>query len=50
MVTNTAFSIWLSLICATYVVVVAYTFLLLDDGKILVMALHIYYIYILDLL
>lgn len=31
-VTNTAFSIWLSLICATYVVVVAYTFLLLDDG------------------
>ncbi|CAB3237262.1 unnamed protein product [Arctia plantaginis] len=32
MVTNTAFSIWLSLICASYVAVVAYTFLLLDDG------------------
>lgn len=31
-VTNTAFAIWLSLICAVYVVVVAYTFLLLDDG------------------
>ncbi|XP_075982862.1 ATP-binding cassette subfamily C member 4-like [Anticarsia gemmatalis] len=33
LVTNTAFSIWLSLICAAYVVVVAYTFLLLDDGS-----------------
>ncbi|XP_047031198.1 ATP-binding cassette subfamily C member 4-like [Helicoverpa zea] len=31
-VTNTAFSIWLSLICAVYVVIVAYTFLFLDDG------------------
>ncbi|KAJ8734792.1 hypothetical protein PYW08_014042 [Mythimna loreyi] len=31
-VTNTAFSIWLSLICAIYVVIVAYTFLFLDDG------------------
>ncbi|CAG5018046.1 unnamed protein product [Parnassius apollo] len=29
---NTAFSIWLSLISAVYVIVVAYTFLLLDDG------------------
>lgn len=32
LVTNTAFSIWLSLISALYVIVVAYTFLLLDDG------------------
>ncbi|CAK1599824.1 unnamed protein product [Parnassius mnemosyne] len=30
--TNTAFSIWLGLISAVYVIVVAYTFLLLDDG------------------
>ncbi|CAG5018016.1 unnamed protein product [Parnassius apollo] len=29
---NTAFAIWLSLISAVYVTVVAYTFLLLDDG------------------
>ncbi|XP_014360452.2 ATP-binding cassette sub-family C member 4 [Papilio machaon] len=32
LVTNTAFSLWLSLISASYVVIVAYTFLLLDDG------------------
>ncbi|CAH0722547.1 unnamed protein product, partial [Brenthis ino] len=33
LVTNTAFSVWLSLISAVYVVIVAYTFLLLDDGS-----------------
>ncbi|XP_050359927.1 ATP-binding cassette sub-family C member 4-like [Nymphalis io] len=33
LITNTAFSIWLSLISAMYVVIVAYTFLLLDDGS-----------------
>ncbi|KAH9630450.1 hypothetical protein HF086_016988 [Spodoptera exigua] len=33
LVTNTAFSIWLSLCCSAYVVVVAYTFLFLDDGN-----------------
>ncbi|XP_073944234.1 probable multidrug resistance-associated protein lethal(2)03659 [Choristoneura fumiferana] len=33
LVSNTAFSIWLSLISATYVVVVAYTFLFLNDGS-----------------
>ncbi|XP_068628985.1 ATP-binding cassette subfamily C member 4-like [Battus philenor] len=33
LITNTAFSLWLSLISASYVVVVAYTFLLLDDGS-----------------
>ncbi|KAI5634784.1 ABC transporter transmembrane region domain-containing protein [Phthorimaea operculella] len=32
LVTNTTFGIWLSLISASYVIVVAYTFLLLDDG------------------
>ncbi|VVC94182.1 unnamed protein product [Leptidea sinapis] len=32
-ITNTAFSIYLSLISSLYVIVVAYTFLLLDDGK-----------------
>ncbi|XP_023940125.2 ATP-binding cassette sub-family C member 4 [Bicyclus anynana] len=32
LITNTAFSIWLSLISATYVIVVAYSFLLMDDG------------------
>ncbi|GBP63239.1 Probable multidrug resistance-associated protein lethal(2)03659 [Eumeta japonica] len=32
LVTNTAFSIWLSLISAAYVLVVAYSFLLSDDG------------------
>ncbi|XP_013166628.1 PREDICTED: multidrug resistance-associated protein 4-like [Papilio xuthus] len=32
LITNTAFSLWLSLISASYVVIVAYTFLLLDDG------------------
>ncbi|KAG6458672.1 hypothetical protein O3G_MSEX010994 [Manduca sexta] len=33
LITNTAFSIWLSLVSAFYVVVVAYTFLLKDDGS-----------------
>ncbi|XP_048006653.1 ATP-binding cassette subfamily C member 4-like [Leguminivora glycinivorella] len=33
LVTNTAFSIWLSLISASYVVVVAYTFLFLSNSK-----------------
>ncbi|CAH4030805.1 unnamed protein product [Pieris brassicae] len=33
LVTNTTFSIYLSLISALYVIVVAYTFLLLDDGN-----------------
>ncbi|PZC73708.1 hypothetical protein B5X24_HaOG200327 [Helicoverpa armigera] len=33
LVTNAAFSIWLSLICSSYVIVVAYTFLLSDDGQ-----------------
>lgn len=33
LVTNTAFSIWLSLISAAYVVVVSYTFLLSDDDN-----------------
>ncbi|CAH1638630.1 unnamed protein product [Spodoptera littoralis] len=33
LVTNTAFSIWLSLCCSAYVIVVAYTFLFLDDGN-----------------
>ncbi|KAL4719271.1 hypothetical protein ACJJTC_016771, partial [Scirpophaga incertulas] len=32
LVTNTTFSIWLSLISASYVIVVSYTFLFLDDG------------------
>ncbi|CAK1548541.1 unnamed protein product [Leptosia nina] len=32
LVTNTTFSIYLSMISAIYVIVVAYTFLLLDDG------------------
>ncbi|KAJ8713564.1 hypothetical protein PYW07_013934 [Mythimna separata] len=32
LVTNTAFAIWLSLMCSMYVVVVAYTFLFMDDG------------------
>ncbi|XP_032517438.2 ATP-binding cassette sub-family C member 4-like [Danaus plexippus] len=32
LITNTTFSIWLSLISAFYVIVVAYTFLLMDDG------------------
>ncbi|KAJ8716035.1 hypothetical protein PYW08_013320 [Mythimna loreyi] len=32
LVTNTAFAIWLSLMCSTYVIVVAYTFLFMDDG------------------
>ncbi|KAJ8716036.1 hypothetical protein PYW08_013321 [Mythimna loreyi] len=31
-VTNTAFSIWLSLVCSMYVIVVAYTFLVFDNG------------------
>ncbi|KAJ0181195.1 hypothetical protein K1T71_003280 [Dendrolimus kikuchii] len=30
---NTAFSVWLSLICAVYVAVVSYTFLLTDNGS-----------------
>ncbi|KAJ8713562.1 hypothetical protein PYW07_013932 [Mythimna separata] len=33
LVTNTAFSIWLSLVCSLYVIVVAYTFLIFDDGN-----------------
>ncbi|KAF9793965.1 hypothetical protein SFRURICE_015617 [Spodoptera frugiperda] len=33
LVTNTAFAIWLSLCCSAYVIVVAYTFLFLDDGN-----------------
>ncbi|KOB73389.1 ATP-binding cassette sub-family C member 4, partial [Operophtera brumata] len=33
LITNTAFSIWLCLISAAYVIVVAYTFLLRDDGS-----------------
>lgn len=32
LVANNAFGIWLSMICATYVLIVAYTFLLVDDG------------------
>ncbi|XP_075979217.1 putative multidrug resistance-associated protein lethal(2)03659 [Anticarsia gemmatalis] len=32
LVANAAFVIWLSLICATYVIVVGYTFLFMDDG------------------
>ncbi|CAG9575824.1 unnamed protein product [Danaus chrysippus] len=32
LITNTTFAIWLSLISACYVIVVAYTFLLMDDG------------------
>ncbi|XP_072936017.1 ATP-binding cassette subfamily C member 4-like [Epargyreus clarus] len=32
LISNTTFSIWLSLISAIYVIVVAYTFLFLDDG------------------
>ncbi|CAH2068608.1 unnamed protein product, partial [Iphiclides podalirius] len=32
LILNTAFQIWLSLISASYVIIVAYTFLLLDDG------------------
>ncbi|KAJ8716037.1 hypothetical protein PYW08_013322 [Mythimna loreyi] len=33
LVTNTAFSVWLSLVCGMYVIVVTYTFLVLDDGN-----------------
>ncbi|XP_028175944.1 probable multidrug resistance-associated protein lethal(2)03659 [Ostrinia furnacalis] len=33
LVTNTAFSVWLCLISALYVVIVSYTFLLMDDGN-----------------
>ncbi|KAL0850163.1 hypothetical protein ABMA28_012038 [Loxostege sticticalis] len=32
LVTNTAFSIWLTLICALYVIIVSYAFLFMDDG------------------
>ncbi|CAG9783009.1 unnamed protein product [Diatraea saccharalis] len=33
LISNTCFSIWLNLICASYVIVVSYTFLLMDDGS-----------------
>ncbi|CAH0584374.1 unnamed protein product [Chrysodeixis includens] len=32
LVTNTTFTIWLSFVCSLYIIVVAYTFLLMDDG------------------
>nr|ACZ64280.1 ATP-binding cassette sub-family C member 4 [Trichoplusia ni] len=32
LVTNTTFTIWLSFVCTLYIIVVAYTFLLMDDG------------------
>ncbi|XP_041973671.1 ATP-binding cassette sub-family C member 4-like [Aricia agestis] len=33
LITNTTFAVWLSLISASYVIVVSYTFLLQDDGS-----------------